>query len=133
MRVRHAGGSRFYLAMFPVDSFIYLEAIFFSHYFVEFSLDHLRKLSETPFVPVEFTGYKGGKKILQPKLCFLGKPRSELHSKLFAFVNFGTRANEFLRYCYTGDEPSAEDIAQAAQVMLADPRRVYELTNGQNK
>jgi hypothetical protein len=130
MRVRRASGSIFYLAMFPVDSFICLEAISFSHYIVEFSLDHLRKLSETPFVPVESTGYKGGNKRLQPKRCFLGEPRSELHSKLFAFVNFGTRANEFLRCCYTGEEPSADDIAR---VMLEDPRRVYELANGREK
>ena len=116
--------------MFPVDFSIYLEAISFSHCLVGFSLDHLKKLSETPFVPVESTGYKGDIKRLQPKQCFLGRPRSELHSKLFAFVNFGTRANEFLRCCHTSKEPSAEDIAQ---VMLADPCRVYELANGRKK
>ncbi|KAF8497462.1 hypothetical protein F5888DRAFT_1829389 [Russula emetica] len=91
------------------------------------SLDYLQILSETPFVPVESTGYKGDIKRLQPRRCFLGKQRSELHSKLFAFVDFGTRANEFLKCCHTGKEPSAEDIAQ---VLLADPRRVYELANG---
>ena len=130
MRQRHASGSRFYLTTFPVDSFIYLEANSFSHYLVEFSVEHLRKLSETPFVPVGSTGYQGDIKRLQPKRCFLGRQRSELHSKLFAFVNFGTRANEFLNYCYTNKVPSAEDIAQ---VMLVDPGRVYELANGREK
>ena len=130
MRQQHAIGSRFYLTVFPVDSFIYLEAFSPSHYLVELSLGYLQKLSETPFVPVESTGYRGDIKILQPRRCFLGKQSSELHSKLFAFVNFGTRANEFLKCCYSSEEPSAEDIAQ---VLLADPRRVYKLANGRKK
>jgi hypothetical protein len=108
-----------------------LEVIYISqHYLVELSLGSLQKLSETPFVPVDSTGYKGDIKRLQPRQCFLGKQRSELHAKLFAFVNFGTRANEFLRCCYTSEEPSVEDIAQ---VLLADPWRVYELADGREK
>ena len=130
MRQRHASGSRFYLTVFLVDTFIYLEAISFPHYLVGFPLSYLQKLSETPFVPVESTGYKGDIKSFQPRQCFLGKQRSELHSKLFPFVNFGTRANKFLRCCHIGDEPSAEDVAQ---VLLADPWRVYELANGRKK
>ena len=131
MRQWHATGSRFYLTAFPVDSFVYLEAISFSHDLVEVSLGCLRKLSETPFVPVESTGYQGDIKILRPDQCFLGKKRSELNSKLFAFVDLGTRANDFLKCCYARAEgPSAEDIAQ---VLLADPQGVYELANGQKK
>jgi Protein of unknown function (DUF3684) len=130
MRQRRAIGSRFYLTVFPVDPFMYFEAISFSHHLVELSIGYLQKLSETPFVPVESTGYKGDIKRLQPRLCFLGKQRSELHSKLFAFVDFGTRANEFLKCCYTSEEPSAEDIAQ---VLLTDPWRVYVLANGRKK
>jgi hypothetical protein len=130
MRPRHASGSRFYLTVFSVDSFIYSEAISFSHYLIGLSAGCLDKLSETPFVPVESTGYKGNIKRLQPRWCFLGKQRSELHSKLFAFVNFGARANEFLKHCHTSEEPSTEDMAQ---VLLADPWRVYELANGRQK
>ena len=130
MRQRHGIGSRFYLTVFPVDSFVYLEAMSFAHYLVELSIGYLQRLSETPFIPIEFAGYKGAIKRLQPRRCFLGKQRSELHSKLFAFVNFGTRANEFLKCCHASEEPSAEDIAQ---VLLADPRRVYELANGRKK
>ena len=126
MRQRHASGLRFYLTVFLVDSFIYLEAISFSHYLVGFSAGDLERLSKISFVPVESTGYMGDIKRLQPRRCFLGKQRSELHSKLFAFVNFGTRANEFLKRCHTSEGPSTEDIAQ---VLLADPWRVYELAN----
>jgi hypothetical protein len=110
--------------------FYLLGSYLLSHYVVELSIGYLQRLSETPFVPVESTGYKGDIKRLQPKRCFLGKQRSGLYSKLFAFVNFGTRANEFLKRCHTSEEPSAEDVAQ---VLLADPWRVYELANGRKK
>jgi hypothetical protein len=130
MRQRRANGSRSYLTAFSVDSSIYLEAISFSHCLVELPLDYLRILAETPFVPVESTGYNSDIQRLQPKRCFLGKQPSELHSKLFAFVDFGTRANDFLKCCFASEEPSAEDMAQ---VLLADPRRVYELANGREK
>ena len=113
-----------------VDSSTYFETIYFSHCLVELPLDYLRRLAEIPFVPVESTGYSGDIKILQPRRCFLGKQSSELHSKLFAFVDFGTRANKFLECCFTSEEPSAEDIAQ---VLLADPWRVYRLANGRKK
>ena len=130
MRQWHASGLRFYLTVFWVDSFNCLETISFSHYLVGFSLGYLQELSEIPFVPIESTGYEGDIKRIQPRRCFLGKQRSELHSKLFAFVNFGARANEFLKSCFTSNEPSAEDIAL---VLLADPWRVYELANGRKK
>lgn len=130
MKQRHASGSKFYLTVLPVDSFIYLEAIPFSHYLVDVSLGFLQKLSETPFVPVESTEYRSDIKILQPRRCFLGKQRSELHSKLFAFVDFGTSGNAFLECCGTSQEPSIEDVAR---ILLADPQRAYELANGREK
>lgn len=130
MRQRHASGSRFYLTVFPVDSFIRLEAISFSHYVVDFSLELLQKLSDTPFVPVESTGDKVYIKRFRPIQCFFGKQRSEPHSNLFAFVDFGTRGNKFLEYCGAKQEPSIEDVAL---ILLADPRRAYELANGREK
>jgi hypothetical protein len=130
MRQRHASGLRFYLTVFPVDSFIYLETIFFSHYLVDFSLDFLQKLSDTYFVPVESTGDNVYIKRLRPIQCFLGEQPSEPHSNLFAFVDFGTRGNEFLEYCGSKQEPSIEDVAR---ILLTDPRRAYELADGREK
>jgi hypothetical protein len=130
MRQRHASGLRFYLTVFPVESFIYLEAISFSHYLVDFSPDFLQKLSDTPFVPVESTGDKVYIKRLRPIQCFLGNQPSEPHSSLVAFVDFGTRGNKFLENCGTKQEPSIEDVAR---ILLADPRMAYELANGREK
>ena len=110
--------------------FIYLEVTPFSHYLVGLSLGCLQQLSRTPFVPVESTGYRGDIKRFQPKRCFLGKPRSGLHSKLFAFVNFGLYGNLFLECCGTKQDPSIEDVAR---ILLADPRRAYELADGREK
>jgi hypothetical protein len=87
------------------------------------------KLSNTPFVPVKSTGDKGLIKRLRPNQCFLGAANSELHSKLFAFVNFGPRANVFLGAC-ARQEPSVGDFAK---LLVAEPRRVYKLANGREK
>jgi hypothetical protein len=102
-----------------------------THCVVDFSQAELRKLSEIPFVPVVSTGDKGIVQRLQPIQCyFSGTGGSELHSKLFAFVDFGPRANAFLGACGTRQEPSVEEIAQ---LLLADPRRIYQLANGREK
>lgn len=94
----------------------------------EFSQTELRKLSETPFVPVKSTGGKDVIQRLPPIQCyFSGTGGAELHSKLFSFVDFGSRANVFLAACGTRQEPSVEEIAQ---ILLANPRQFYELANG---
>ncbi|KAI0252773.1 hypothetical protein BJV78DRAFT_1198868 [Lactifluus subvellereus] len=94
----------------------------------EFSQAQLRKLSETSFVPVKSAGNKGVIQRLQPIQCyFAGIGGAEHHSKLFSFVDFGTRANTFLAACGTKQEPSVEEIAQ---ILLANPRQFYELANG---
>jgi hypothetical protein len=98
---------------------------------VEFSPAELRKLSETPFVPVRSAGGKGVIQKLPPIQCyFSGTEGAELHSKLFSFVDFGSRANAFLTACGTRQEPSVEEIAQ---ILLANPRQFYELANGREK
>lgn len=98
---------------------------------VEFSSTELRKLSETPFVPVKSTGVKGAIQRLPPIQCyFSGTEGAELHSMFFSFVDFGSRANAFLAACGTRQEPSVEEIAQ---ILLANPRQFYELANGREK
>jgi hypothetical protein len=103
----------------------------FTLHLIDFSQTELRKLSETPFVPVKSIGDQSIFRRLQPIQCFFsGTGGSELHSKLFSFVDFGARANMFLGACGTRQEPSVEEIAQ---ILLADPRRIYELANGREK
>jgi hypothetical protein len=110
--------------------FLFESVLNFSHYLVDFSPAERRELPYTPFVPVKPTGDNGIIKKLQPNQCFLGAANSELYSKLFAFVDFGARANVFLGACGARQEPSVEDFAQ---LLLAEPRRIYKLANGREK
>ena len=132
MRQRHGSGSRLYLAVFQVGLaylFRFETILSLSHYPIDFSQIELRKLSKTLFVPVKSTGDDSTNR-LQPIQCYSGTAGSELHSKLFAFVDFGARANLFLGACGTKEEPSVEDIAQ---ILVADPPRIYKLANGREK
>ena len=45
-------------------------------------------------------------------------------------MDFGPRANIFLGACGAKQEPSVEDFAQ---LLLAEPRRIYKLANGREK
>lgn len=132
MRQRHESGLRLYLAVFQVRHFNLYPSetvLSFSHYLIDFSQTELRKLSKTPFVPVTSTE-GNGTKMLQPTQCYSGTGGSELHSKLFAFMDFGARASVFLGACGTKQEPSVEDIAQ---LLVEDPRRIYKLADGREK
>jgi hypothetical protein len=119
----HISGRIFYL-------FLFESVLNFSHYLVDFSPAELGELSDTPFVPIKSIGDKGIIKRLQPNQCFFGAANSELYSKLFAFVDFGTGANVFLGACGARQEPSVEDFAQ---LLLAEPRRIYELANASGR
>jgi hypothetical protein len=111
--------------LYPFES-----VLSFSHCLVDFSTAELGELLETPFVPVKSTGDKNVTKRLPPIRCLLGTANSELYSKLFTFVDFGTRANAFLGACGAKQEPPVEDFAQ---LLLAEPRRIYNLANGREK
>jgi len=68
---------------------------------------------------------------LSPRMCFFGgDSKARFHSKLFVFVDFGPLANGFLSACGTKREPSVEEVAQ---ILLADPRKFYELAEGRDK
>jgi Protein of unknown function (DUF3684) len=110
--------------------FLFGSVLYISRYPVDFSPAELRGLLDTPFVPVKSTGDQGTIKSLQPCRCFIGAASSELYSKLFAFVDFGARANVFLGACGAKQEPSVEDFTQ---LLLAEPQRIYELAGGREK
>jgi Protein of unknown function (DUF3684) len=110
--------------------FLFESSLNFSYYLIGFSLAELRELPETPFVPVKSAGDNSIIKRLQPNQCFLRAANSELYSKLFSFVDFGARSNVFLRACGARQEPSVKDFAQ---LLLAEPRRIYELADGREK
>ncbi|KAF8432206.1 hypothetical protein L210DRAFT_3763951 [Boletus edulis BED1] len=87
-----------------------------------FSQMELTKLITLPIVP---TGSSTGWKWMAPTQCYLNEGmRDDFHKKLFAFVDFGSIANRFLRACGSQDEPSVKDIAEN---LVEDPERFYRL------
>ncbi|KAI0037007.1 hypothetical protein K488DRAFT_75577 [Vararia minispora EC-137] len=97
----------------------------------EFSNSEQSKLSMLPFVPAKVgAGEKATVKYLRPGECyFAGTSTVEFHSKIFIFVDFGPRANPFLAFCGTKQEPSVEEIVQ---ILLSDPHEFFELTEGRD-
>ena len=80
--------------------------------------------------PNEFSK-SAGPRLLPPSQCyFKGESSDRLHSKLFAFVDFGTSANSFLKACGMKGGPSVEDITR---VLLKDPQGFFELAEGRDK
>lgn len=93
----------------------------------------LSKLSKLAIVPTKSDiGEKGDSiRLLPASQCyFSGDSNAQFHSKLFVFVDFGPLANTFLSACGTKREPSVEEIAQ---ILLANPRRFYDLADGRDK
>jgi hypothetical protein len=84
-----------------------------------FAEENLLELSSLPFVPIIVDEERGNIKCIPPKNCYLGKAEFTLYSKLFDFVNFGNRANSFLKDCKAKEEPTVDDVANA---LATDPQ-----------
>lgn len=106
---------------------------------IDFSPIELGRLSQTPIVPTRHVpriakGERPAKQAIRwlpPNQCyFAGDARAQFHSKLFTFVDFGSRANAFLSACGTRHEPSVEEVIK---ILLDDPHQFYELADGRDK
>jgi hypothetical protein len=97
----------------------------------EFSQADKSRLTKIPFIPVESAGDNGEIRRMQPIQChFPTAEGAEFYSKLFTFVDFGPRANTFLASCGTKQPPSIDEIAK---ILLADPKKFYELAGSPEK
>jgi hypothetical protein len=97
-------------------------------YLIDFSSQELQKLSQLPIIPIPSEGESSGFSFrwLPPIHCYFGgDAQDKFHSKLFVFINFGTRANAFLSACGTKREPSVEEVVVT---LLDDPHKFYSLT-----
>lgn len=68
--------------------------------------------------------------LCKPGECFFRSDTgrsSDVHSKLFTFVDFGGKANMFLKACGVKDEPNVHEIAE---MMVRDPKHFLELAGG---
>ncbi|KAF8523641.1 hypothetical protein JB92DRAFT_3140729 [Gautieria morchelliformis] len=104
----------------------------------EFTQAEMRRLSSTSFIPVVSSATSNVKasshseaRLLAPNKCYLGRGSSTaFHSKLFTFIDFGPRANNFLTTCGVRNEPTVDELAQ---ILVADPRSFYKLAGSYNK
>ncbi|KAJ7647485.1 hypothetical protein FB45DRAFT_893565 [Roridomyces roridus] len=95
----------------------------------DFSSTQLGQLSQLPMVPVRASD-SDAVRWLPPTQCFFAsKENTKFHSKLFVFVDFGTAANGFLSACGTKSSPSIEEVSL---MLLSNPHRFYELSDGPN-
>ncbi|KDQ27869.1 hypothetical protein PLEOSDRAFT_50988 [Pleurotus ostreatus PC15] len=92
----------------------------------DFSDSELTILSNTSFIPIPDPSGKGITHT-PPRRCLLNINTGKLQSKLFTCVDFGAAANSFLSACGTKREASVEELAQ---MLLADPRKFYDLSGG---
>lgn len=66
---------------------------------------------------------------MKPAECYFKRDdgQSHFHSKLFTFVDFGARANNFLAACGVRSAPTTEEVAK---ILTNNPTGFYSLAGG---
>lgn len=66
--------------------------------------------------------------MVRPSDCyFQSNNQADFHSKLFIFVDFGPKANNFLLACGVRHAPTVDEVAK---ILVANPKRFYDLVGG---
>ena len=89
----------------------------------------LQQIADIPIVPVPSTDDSNTVHMVPPRECFLGGsqfPEGHLHRRIFTFVDFGERANGFLKACGVKAKPDCSDIVN---ILIKDPYDFLEKTN----
>ncbi|KAG8950382.1 hypothetical protein FRC03_012900, partial [Tulasnella sp. 419] len=89
----------------------------------DFTPDDYRTLGSAPIIPIRLSvaHHKGHNHLVmeKPNECFLKlPPGGVVYAKLFTFVNFGNKAEMFLRSCGVKETPSMHDVVK---ILLKDP------------
>ncbi|CCJ30604.1 unnamed protein product [Pneumocystis jirovecii] len=89
----------------------------------------LEKLNKTKFIPIQDPQTKKIKH-LTPDSCFIEGDDSAFYEQIFDFVDFGHKANVFLKACGTMSQPT---FPQLAELLLKDPKHVFNLVKTPQK
>ncbi|KAG4304888.1 hypothetical protein PORY_001563 [Pneumocystis oryctolagi] len=95
----------------------------------ELKKDVLEKLNKAKFIPIHNHHTKEVKH-LSPNSCFLEGDESSFYDQIFSFVDFGHKANVFLKACGTMSQPT---FPQLAELLLKDPEHVFNLVKTPQK
>lgn len=96
----------------------------------DFTDGQWKLLRTTKFVPIP--KMKNGKAVTvweEPNTLYLGSAHNSTYGDYFTYVDFGSRANNFLRSCGAKEEPTPHEIARS---LVASPRHFLD-TMGQEK
>lgn len=110
-------------------------------------LGALERLQNTPFIPVKT---EKDIKVYRPtEVYFSGKGGDNtLYKSAFTFVDFGEKANAFLRYCGVGSEPSVKGefwdfhrcseeneliIVDVARLLMREPEKMLRQAGSPDK
>ncbi|QSL66000.1 hypothetical protein MERGE_003137 [Pneumocystis wakefieldiae] len=89
----------------------------------------LEKLNKVKFIPIQ-KPHENEIKYLSPDLCFIQEDDSVFYNQIFDFVDFGHKANVFLKACGTLSQPS---FPQLAELLLKDAKYVFSLVKTPEK
>lgn len=96
--------------------------------YLVFSAGEFDRIADLKIIPVpKLAPEQQESEYVSPRECFL-KSKSDLedlfYQRLFKFVDFGPKANEFLRACGVKERPECIDILK---VLLNCPRTFYDM------
>jgi hypothetical protein len=104
---------------------------FLSHFrSIDFTSGHLQQLKNSNIIPAVAPGSTTSNlTMVKPGECYFKREdgQTSFHSKLFTFIDFGTRANNFLVACGVRSAPTTDEVAR---MLVADPHGFYKLTGG---
>ncbi|CAG7850452.1 SubName: Full=Uncharacterized protein {ECO:0000313/EMBL:CCA72144.1} [Serendipita indica DSM 11827] len=91
----------------------------------DFTPSDLSTLRDSPIIPAK-TPTSTGITMVRPSECYFKKEdgQANLHSKLFTFIDFGVRANNFLAACGVRNAPTTDEVAR---MLVANPVGFYQL------
>ncbi|KAG8892545.1 hypothetical protein FRB99_002633, partial [Tulasnella sp. 403] len=113
----------------PIKGREYFE--YLTNRIADFTSDQFQLLQRRAIIPARSPDLKDSDEwsMCKPGECFFKNERTtpDMHAKLFTFVDYGYRANNFLRACGVRNEPGVQEVAG---MMVKDPERFFELAGG---
>lgn len=106
------------------------------NYTQDFNQLEIQRLSSIAFIPVvsitsQSVTEKSQLRLLAPNKCYLDRESSTaFHSQIFAYIDFGSLANNFLKSCGVRNQPTIDELAQG---LVTDPRKACEQAGGYDK
>ncbi|KAG5518644.1 hypothetical protein PMAC_002613 [Pneumocystis sp. 'macacae'] len=89
----------------------------------------LEKLNKTKFIPIHDSQTKKIK-YSSPDSCFIEGDDSAFYEQIFDFVDFGHKANVFLKACGTMSQPT---FPQLSELLLKDPKHIFDMVKTPQK